>query len=223
MIDKKHLSFKALIRGFVSSWSRDNDKRRAKSTFYSVQDTLLSGLACMFYKSKSMLFFQERMEKLFHRNNLQTQFGVVNTPKEKAMREIIASVNPRSLAPIFKEYLSRLQRSNYLNRFKFRGRYLLTIDGTQYHSSRDIKCDKCLETTSKNITTYSHKVVQPIISHPDIKQILPLMPEEICHHDGDDKQDCETNASKRLIDSIRKDHPRMRFTYINTPDSFLVL
>jgi len=38
--------------------------------------------------------------------------------------------------------------------------------------------------------TYSHKVVQPIISHPDIKQIIPLMPEEICHHDGDNKQDC---------------------------------
>ena len=75
MIDKKYLSFKALIRGFVSSWSRDNDKRRSESILYSVQDTLLSGLACMFYKSKSMLFFQERMEKLFHRNNLQTQFG----------------------------------------------------------------------------------------------------------------------------------------------------
>lgn len=221
---KKPLSFKSLVRGFKESWTGYDDKRRQKSVDYSVADTLLSGLACMFYKSPSLLSFQDRMSKKYHRNNLQTQFGVTKTPKDTQMREIIGLVDSQSLSPIFKEYLSRLQRSNHLKRFTVEGRYLLTVDGTQYYNSKEISCPKCLETELKNgDMTYSHKVVQPIISHPDIKQIIPLMPEEICHHDGDNKQDCETNATKRLIDKIRKSHPRMRFIhmadalYANTP------
>lgn len=221
---KKPLSFKSLVQGVKDAWTGHDDKRRQNSIDYSVSDTIMSGLACMFYKSPSLLQFQDRMSKKYHRNNLQTQFGVKKTPKDTQMREIIGSVDSQSLAPVFKEYLSRLQRGNHLKRFVFEGRYLLTVDGTQYYSSNDINCSKCLETTLKNgDTSYSHKVVQPIISHPDIKQILPLMPEEICHHDGDNKQDCETNAAKRLINNIRKSHPRMRFIhmgdalYANTP------
>ena len=221
---KKPLSFQSLVRGFKDSWAGYDDNRRQTSVTYRVEDALLSGLACMFYKSPSILSFQERMTKKYHRNNLQTQFGITKTPKDTQMRELIGLVDSESLSPVFKEYLSRLQRGNHLKRFAFEGRYLLTVDGTQYYNSKEISCPKCLETELKNgDATYSHKVVQPIISHPDIKQILPLMPEEICHHDGDNKQDCETNAAKRLIGKIRKNHPRMRFIhmgdalYANTP------
>jgi hypothetical protein len=221
---QKPLSFRALVRAFKESWSGHDDKRRVNSIGYAAEDTLLSGLACMFYKSPSMLSFQERMSKKYHRNNLQTQFGVSKTPKDTQMRKIIGSIDSESLMPIFKEYLSRLQRSNHLKRFAFEGRYLLTFDGTQYYESKEISCPHCLETELKNgDTSYSHKVVQPIISHPDIPQVLPMMAEEICNHDGDNKQDCETNAAKRLLKKIRKAHPRLRFIhmgdalYANTP------
>lgn len=223
MITKKHLSFKALVKGFIQSWPGQKDTRKINNTKYSLQDALLSGLACMFYKSGSMLQFQERMQKRCHRNNLQTQFEVKQTPKDNCMRELIGSVDSESLAPVFKEYLTRLQRNNYLKKFQFQGRYLLTLDGVQYYSSKDIDCPKCLETETKGVLTYSHKTVQPIISHPDMRQILPMMPEEVCHHDGDTKQDCETNAAKRLIDKLRINHPRMRVIYMgdalyaNTP------
>jgi hypothetical protein len=45
--------------------------------------------------------------------------------------------------------------------------------------------------------------------HPDMRQVIPLMPEEIRNTDGTEKQDCETNAAKRLIPKIRKDHPQL--------------
>lgn len=56
---------------------------------------------------------------------------------------------------------------------------------------------------------YSHKVLQAAIMHPDLRQVIPLMPEEICITDGQDKQDCEMNGAKRLIPQIRKDHPQL--------------
>ena len=68
----------------------------------------------MFYKSPGMLSFQARMTKKYHRNNLQTQFGVSSTPKDNQMRDIIADIAPSTLAPVFKNYLTRLQRSNHL-------------------------------------------------------------------------------------------------------------
>ena len=79
---KKHLSLAPLIEGFKTSFANYKDTRRENSTKYTALDTALSGLACMFYKSGSMVNFQERMEKKHHKNNFQTQFGVTNTPKD---------------------------------------------------------------------------------------------------------------------------------------------
>lgn len=56
---------------------------------------------------------------------------------------------------------------------------------------------------------YSHKVLQAALMHPDLRQVIPLMPEEIYNTDGQDKQDCEMNGAKRLIPQIRKDHPQL--------------
>lgn len=56
--------------------------------------------------------------------------------------------------------------------------------------------------------------MQAIICHPNQKQILPLMPENINNKDWYEKQDCEINAAKRLLPKIRKDHPRMDFIWV---------
>jgi hypothetical protein len=57
--------------------------------------------------------------------------------------------------------------------------------------------------------TRSHKVLQGAIVHPDIKTVIPLMPEQIVNSDGMSKQDCEMNASKRFLSKIKKDHPKL--------------
>ena len=116
---KKHLSLAPLIDGFKAAFDDYKDKRRENSLNYTALDTALSGLACMFYKSESMVNFQERMEKKHHRNNFQTQFGVSNTPKDNQMRSIIGSIPSSQFAPVFENYLTRLQRSKHLAAFQF--------------------------------------------------------------------------------------------------------
>jgi hypothetical protein len=74
---KKHLSFKSLIEGLISKWQEFDDKRRANSIDYTIEDTVLSGLACMFYKSESMLSFQQRIESRYKQNNLKLSMGLV--------------------------------------------------------------------------------------------------------------------------------------------------
>ena len=47
-------------------------------------------------------------------------------------------------------YLNRLQRSKHLQKYSFHNKYLIALDGTQYHCSEDIKCSECLQKEKKN-------------------------------------------------------------------------
>ena len=219
MTSKKHLSFSALKNAFSALLYKIKDNRRTQSTTYSLHDIVMSGFSCMYMQSPSLLSFQQQMQGWFGRNNLKTQFGVLETPADCALREGIDQVDSQHFEPLFKDYLTRLQRGGYLASYQFmEGAYLLPLDGTQYHSSHDIHCNQCLTSTKKNGDMhYSHKVVQAAIAHPDHKQVFPLMPEEIKNIDGSTKQDCEINAAKRLMPKIKKAHPRL--TLIRTGDS----
>jgi hypothetical protein len=44
----------------------------------------------------------------------------------------------------------------------------------------------------------------PAIVNPKLKEVLPLMPEEIRNEDGKKKQDCEASAAKRLIPKLKQ-------------------
>ena len=47
------------------------------------------------------------------------------------------------------------------------------------------------------------------IVHPDLKEVIPLMPEPIIKQDGQTKNDCERNAAKRFLHKLRQDHPHL--------------
>jgi len=210
---KKHLSFTALrkmISAQVRTWP---DSRRQNSTDHSLHDAVMSGLACMYFQEPSMLQFQKEMEELFHQNNLRTLFGVHTIPSSNAMKDILDNQDSQHFRPIFKNIIQRLQRGNQLKQFNlFPGWTVCSIDGTQYHVSTSIHCDHCLtKKHDDNPTTYYHTALQAALMHPDIKQVIPIMAEPIQNGDGTKKQDCETNAAKRLIPSLRQQFPKMGF------------
>lgn len=211
MNPKKHLSFGSLRNSLSSLFCHIPDKRQKEKTDYSIHDAMISGFACMYFQDPSLLQFQERLKEANNQDNLQTLFDVTNIPESTQMREIIDNVESEELRPVFKEYFYRLQRGKHIKQYElFPGLYICSLDGTQYYTSENINCSKCLVTKHENGTiSYSHKVVQAAIMHPDIRQVIPLMPEEVINSDGNIKQDCEINASKRLIPKIRKDHAQL--------------
>ena len=50
--------------------------------------------------------------------------------------------------------------------------------------------------------------------HPDHKQVIPLAPEPIIKQDGDNKNDCERNAGKRLLQKIRDEPPNLKMIVV---------
>ena len=213
---KKHLSFDALIKDYADRVSSIIDHRREASNDYTVFDVMMSALACMYMQSPSLLAFQSQLEKRAQRNNLISMFNVHKTPKTSAMKDCIDEVKPVDLSPVFKTYLSKLQRNYMLKDYKFiNNKYLVALDGTEYFSSKKISCDCCLTEKHKNGScTYSHQALQAAIVSPNKKQVIPMMPEDISKKDGTKKQDCEINAAKRLIPKIRKANPRMPMVWL---------
>ncbi len=208
---KKHLSFGSLRHGLSTLFRQLPDHRQIAKTDYSLHDAMMSGFACMYFQDPSLLEFQKRLREQEQKDNLQTLFDVKNIPENNQMRDIIDQVNSDLLRPVFKDYFSRLQRGNHLSQFQlFPGLYLCSLDGTQYFYSDKIHCSNCLTTNHrKGKVSYSHKVLQAAVMHPDMRQVIPLIPEEIRNTDGSVKQDCEIKAAKRLIPKIRKDHPQL--------------
>lgn len=182
----------------------------------------------MHFQDPSLLQFQKRLEKKHHKSNLQTLFGIRKIPESTQLRTITNGVDSDYLSPFFDEYFYRLQRGKHLLQYQlFPELYLTSIDATDYFSSHATSCKKCLRTkpTKKGEekrqdiqkenddeeegVRYAHKALQVAMMHPDMKQVIPLMPEEIRNTDGATKQDCEMNAAKRLIPKLRKAHPQL--------------
>jgi len=52
------------------------------------------------------------------------------------------------------------------------------------------------------------------IVHPEQSNVIPLCPEMIHNVDGNTKNDCERNASKRFIEHFRREHPHLKVIVI---------
>src|SRR6266852_3888081 len=211
---RKHLSADALFRLVQSGFASLPDYRVGE-TEIALTDALMAAFAMFSLKSPSLLAFdKERAE-----GNLHTIYGLQRVPCDTHMREILDPVSPESLRPVFKRVFTQLQRGKALEPMVFlEDSYLLALDGTGYFSSKAMHCASCLHQVHRNGTvTYAHQMLGAAIIHPDMRAVIPLMPEPIVKQDGTSKNDCERNAAKRLVAKLRQDNPHLKF--IVTEDS----
>jgi hypothetical protein len=212
--ERKHLSADALFRLVRSGFARIPDHRPADADI-ALPDALMAAFAMFSLKAPSLLAFdKERAE-----GNLHTIYGIQRVPCDTHMREILDPVPPKVLRPVFTSVFRQLQRGKALEPMAFLdGHYLLALDGTGYFSSKTIHCASCLQKVHRNGSiTYYHQMLGAAIVHPDVRAVIPFMPEPILKHDGTGKNDCERNAAKRFIAKLRMDHPHLQF--IVTEDS----
>ena len=209
---RKHLSADALYALLRRGFGRISDPRGREGTI-SLTDALMSGFALFVLKDPSLLAFDERRSD----QNLRNLFGITQVPCDTRMREVLDLVDPEQLRPAFNAVFRQLQRGKALEPLVFsQGCYLLSLDGTGYFSSSRIHCDSCLEKVHRQTgeVTYHHQMLAAVIVHPDHREVIPLAPEPIQKQDGATKNDCERNASKRLLRKIRAEHPHLKLIVV---------
>ena len=104
------------------------------------------------------------------------------------------------------------QRGGVLKEFEWLGGWhLLSVDGTGHFSSPTVHCGHCCVKKHKDGTeTYYHQSLCAVLVHPERREVLPAVPPEpIRKADGERKNDCERNASKRLLRELRREHPHL--------------
>jgi len=206
---RKHLNADALLSTMKTGFDKIEDHRPG-TIQHSLGDTLMSGFAMFSLKDPSLLAFDERRLEAPH--NLMTIYGMESIPCDTSMREILDGVDPNNLRSLFRDAFRQLQRGKALEQMVFmQGCYLLNLDGTGYFSSNKLYSNACMEKHHKNGTiTYYLQAVGAAIVHPDFKEVIPLCPEIIRKQDGATKMDCERNATRRLLEKFRKDHPHLK-------------
>lgn len=206
------LSIEGLLK-IVRDKMENVSEHRIGNPEYSMSNVLISGLAVFGLKYPSLLQFDKNKDKLRIRHNLRTLYGVRNAPCDSTLREVCDEVKPHELRPAFTEIVKQAHHAQALQEFVYlNGMYLLSMDGTGHFCSGKINCPECCKKVHKNgKTEYYHQMLGAVIVHPDKKQVIPLYPEAITHQDGVNKNDCESNAAKRLLPSIRESMPEMKF------------
>ena len=205
MSDKKVSIFNNLINIFKSNIERIEDKRRQRSDLaYSFTDIILSSFSLFYFQSESWLSFQRKMQKSKGKNNAKAIFGI-NIPVENHIKNILDKIEPKVFKQVYDDFLLESERLNIIKQFIFMKKYLLiAVDGVQYYSSKKIHCECCQtkKDSKTGDTTYSHVAITPTIVHPKLNKVVALFQEFISNKDGNKKQDCEVNATKRWLDTF---------------------
>ena len=205
---RKDLSADDLFRPLRSPFRSLPDPRSGKVEI-PLGDALMSAFAMFSLKDPSLLAFDQRRHD--PNDNFRTIYGIDHVPCDSQMRDILDPIDPATCGPAFREIFRRLQRGKVLERFAYLdGHYLMSLDGTSYFSSAKIHCPSCLEKHHRNGgVTYSHQLLGATLVHPDLKEVIPLAPEPIIQQDGQTKNDCERNATRRWLKQFRQEHPHL--------------
>jgi hypothetical protein len=210
---RNELNADVLFKTIRSEFDRIPEFRNGEPDI-SIADALMSGFAMFSLKDSSLLRFDNRRNEPTEIENLKKVYGINVVPCDSRMREINDEIDPmKYISPAFKKVFGKLQRGKALEPLVFyEGCYLLNLDGTEFFSSKKNHAPFCMEKKSKKSgeITYYLQMLGAAIVHPDFREVIPLCPEMIIRKDGESKNDCERNASKRFFEKLRKDHPHLK-------------
>ena len=187
-----------------------------KNARIKTADCLMSGLAVYGLKAPSLLKFGERMQDETCKTNVKNLYQIEEIPSDTSLRERLDVIAPKYIRPAFKALFAIAQRGKVIEQFRYLDdAYLVSVDGSGYYSSHTVHCNACCVKNHRNgAQTFYHQALCAVLVHPDIKHVVPFMPEFISKEDGDKKNDCERNASKRLLSDLRREHPHLKIIIV---------
>jgi hypothetical protein len=210
----KKLTFAALRDLLATTFTQIVDKRDPRRIPWELPAVLRSAFAMLFFQHPNLLAYQRRRQKRTGRSNLERVFHVEEMPSETQMREILDGVPSAPLRRVLPHPFEQRRRVGWTTRFvtEVAGeKYDTTaLEGSEYFHSTAIHCPGCLRQPSANGEThYAHVVVAATVTRAGSHEILPLAAAGVRNADGQQQQDCELPAAKRLVKRRRAEHRQL--------------
>jgi hypothetical protein len=208
------LTFAAFRDLLATTFAEIADQRDPRRITWELPAVLMSAFAMLFFQHPSLLEYQRRMQQRTGRSNLERVFAVEELPSDTQRREILDGVPTEPLRRVLPQTFEQMRRVGWTTRFvtEVAGQkyYPTVLDGSEYFHSTQIHCPSCLhQRQAKGETHYSHSVVAATVTRAGSHAILPLDAEEVRNTDGQQKQDCELTAAKRLVTRLRVEHRQL--------------
>jgi len=210
----KKLTFDAFRDELATTFAQIADGRDPQRITWEMPAVLMSAFAMLFFQHPSLLEYQRRMKQRMGQSNLERVFQVVAIPSDTQMREILDGVPTESLRRVLPQTFEQMRRVGWTAWFvtEVAGQkyYPVVLDGSEYFHSTQLHCPHCLYQQQANGEThYSHVVVGATVTRAGSHMILPLDAEEVRNTDGQETQDCELTAAKRLVTRLRAEHRQL--------------
>jgi hypothetical protein len=208
------LTFAAFRDLLATTFAAIADQRDPRRITWELPTVLMSAFAMLFFQHPSLLEYQRRMQQRTGRSNLERIFQVAEIPSDTQMREILDGVPTEPLRRVLPQTFAQMRRVGWTTRFvtEVGGQkyYPTVLDGSEYFHSTQIHCPSCLHQRQANGEThYSHVVVGATVTRAGSHEILPLDAEGVRNGDGQETQDCELTAAKRLVKRLRAEHRQL--------------
>ncbi len=205
---EKGLRFNQLVDVLGSIFEGMQDSR-GKNKQYSLSEIGLAALragrpavafSVFFMQNASFLEWQREVSARKGRSNVQSLFSLERIASDEQIKNVLDEHSPDALAVAYRYVVRELAAAGLLRQhFEHAGRVLVALDGTQYHSSERVSCERCNKIDKGGKTRCTHSVVLPVMLSAGAHEVLCLEPEFVLCEDGSDKQDCESAAAKRWL------------------------
>ena len=210
----KQLTFEAFRDELAATFAQIVDPRDPQRLTWEMPAVLMSAFAMLFFQHPSLLEYQRRMKQRTGQSNLERVFQVAEIPSDTQMREILDGVPIDPLRRVLPQTFEQMRRVGWTARFvtavagqKY---YPVVLDGSEYFHSTQIHCAHCLHQRQANGEThYAHVVVGATVTRAGSHAIVPLDAEEVRNTEGQETQDCELTAAKRLVKRLRAEHRQL--------------
>ena len=210
-------AFAKLLGYLESAIKRFPDRRTGKNCTFTIRDAALSAFSVFHIQCPSFLSHQQMMQESKGKNNARTLFGVHEIPTDNRIRDLLDPVAPQCCFPVYRDVHAMLEEKGILQA-EYRtifGTYLMALDGTWFHSSEEIHCNRCLVKNHQDgRRTYYHSAITPVFVRARCNRVIAAEPEFITPQDGETKQDCEINAGKRWIGGVGKKYASLGVTLL---------
>lgn len=108
--------FDSIVQSFRQVLEGLADKRTGKNKRYGMEDAALSAFSVFFTQSPSDLAYQRTMEGSLGRSNAPRLFGVHQIPSDNHIRDLLDSVEPETVFPVFDQVFQLLEQEGQLSR-----------------------------------------------------------------------------------------------------------
>jgi len=179
--------------------------------------SMVAAFSVFMFQNPSFLEHQRRMHTAKGINNFTSIFGVEKIPSDNQVRNVLDGVSASELSGVFESSIKVIKDNGILNSQFCTEEFgtLVSLDGTRYFQSEKISCKNCnTKKHSNGKVEYFHSAVTPVIVAPGNQRVIPMFPEFNSPQDGSTKQDCEIEASKRIISQNRSLFTELNATFL---------